>query len=130
VAVKMTIVGASSWAWAPLVAAAISGAFALVGIAANLATARRDRRAELYAQAFRTALALVEMVYRARRASENMRGVMDRYHQIHEDINFHQGWIEAQSRAMGRAYRRLILRVREATKDSIDDAFQSIESGG
>jgi hypothetical protein len=69
----------SSWAWAALVAAAVGGTIALIGIAANLAAARRDRRAGLYAEAYKAALAMVEMVYRARRASDNARSVIDRY---------------------------------------------------
>lgn len=126
----MVVAASTSWAWAPLVAAAITGTVALIGIALNLASARRDRQAELYAEAFKAALAMVEMVYRARRAGDNLRDVLDRYHQIHEDINFHQGWIETQSRPMGRAYRRLILRVRAATHDQIDEAFAAIRRGG
>jgi hypothetical protein len=106
---------ASSWTWAPLIAAAVTGTLALLGIRTNLAATRRDRRAVLYAEAFKAALAMVEMVYRARRAGDDMRGVLDRYHQLHEDINFHQGWIETESRHMGRAYRRLVLRIREKT---------------
>lgn len=75
---------------------------------------------------------MVEMVYRARRADDSGRDVIDRYHEIHEDINFHQGWIETESQVMGRAYRRLILRIREATKRHIDDAFEAARrrSGG
>jgi hypothetical protein len=114
----------SSWAWAPLVAAGIAGVFALVGILATLVTTRRDRRRELYADAFRTALALVEMVYRVQRADAyNARAVADHYHQIHEDINFHQGWIESESEEMGRAYRRLLLSIRAETRASMREGW-------
>jgi hypothetical protein len=66
-----------------------SPAFLLLGILSNLAANRRDRRRELFADAYRAALALVEMVYRVRSAdSDNARALADHYHQIHEEINF------------------------------------------
>lgn len=126
---NLLLAASDAWTWAPIGAAAVAGTLALVGIAANLAASRRDRRAELYAEAFKAALAMVEMVYRARRAGDNLRGVVDRYHQIHEDINFHQGWIEVESQEMGRAYRRLILRVRAATREPINQALAAIRQG-
>lgn len=116
-----------TWTWTPLLAAGVAGVFALVGIVTNLAATRRDRRRELYAQAYRTALALVEMVYRLRTADpDNARSLADHYHQIHEDINFHQGWIESESEEMGRAYRRLLLRIRAETEDLMRDGWSAL----
>jgi hypothetical protein len=117
----------STWTWAPLLAAGVAGVFALIGVVASLAANRRDRRRELYAEAFRAALALVEMVYRLRSADpDNARALADHYHQLHEDINFHQEWIESESEEMGRAYRRLLLRIRAETRDPMRDGWSAL----
>jgi hypothetical protein len=117
----------STWTWAPLLAAGVAGVFALIGVVASLAANRRDRRRELYAEAFRVALALVEMVYRLRSADpDNARALADHYHQLHEDINFHQEWIESESEEMGRAYRRLLLRIRAETRDPMRDGWSAL----
>lgn len=122
-------VAQSTWTWAPLVAAVVAGVFALVGILANQAASRRDRRREMYADAYRTALAMVEMVYRLRGVgADNVRDLADQFHQIHEDLNFHQGWIETQSEAMGRAYRRLVLSIRSETREPINEGWHAARS--
>jgi hypothetical protein len=116
-----------TWTWIPLVAAAVAGVFALAGIFTNLAASRRDRRRELYADAYKTALAMVEMVYRLRGAGpDNLRDLADHFHQIHEEINFHQGWIETESPEMGRAYRRLILSIRAETREPINEGWKAL----
>ena len=118
-----------TWTWVPILAAGVAGVFALIGIFASLLASRKDRRRELYAEAYRTALAMVEMVYRVRRAgSDNSRDLADRFHQIHEDINFHQGWIETESEHMGRAYRRLILRIHAETKLAIKQGWMALRT--
>lgn len=119
----------STWTWAPIAAAAVAAVVAVAGILVSQATTRRDRRRELYADAYRTALALVEMVYRVRRANaDNAQALADHFHDLHERLNFHQGWIETESNYMGRAYRRFVLSIRAETAEPLVEAWDDFHA--
>jgi hypothetical protein len=55
-----------------------------------------------------------------------MRALADHFHEIHEQINFHQAWIETESTYMGRAYRRLVLSVQAETADALEEAWDHL----
>ncbi|MEJ7783473.1 MAG: hypothetical protein WKF96_01635 [Solirubrobacteraceae bacterium] len=109
--------------WIPI-AALVAGAFALITLAINRYIDRRDRRRSLYADAYKAALAWVEMLYRVRRRDpDNPYPVADQFHKLQEDIDFHQAWICTESQALGRAYERLVLTVKALTAEDIKRAW-------
>jgi hypothetical protein len=111
--------------WIPI-AAVVAGAFSLIGIALNRYVDRRDRRRTLYAEAYKSAVAWVEMLYRVRRRDpDRPYELAVQFHEIQESIDFHQGWIDAEHVALGRAYRRLVAEIKRLTFDEIKQAWRS-----
>jgi hypothetical protein len=112
-------------AWIP-VAALVAGVFALIGIALNRYSERQDRRRSLYADAYKAALAWVEMLYRVRRRDpNNPYALADQFHCLQESIDFHQAWIESESVHLGRAYRKLVASVKKLTVQEIKAAWKA-----
>ncbi len=105
-------------------AAVAAGLFALLGLALGRLYERRDRRRTLYSEAYKAALAWVEMLYRVRRRDpEQPYELAAQFHKLQEDINFYQGWIDSESIAFGRAYQRLVLEVKAMTLPDIQAAW-------
>jgi hypothetical protein len=105
-------------------AAVAAGIFTLAGLAISRFSERRDRRRTLYSEAYRAALAWVEMLYRVRRRDpEHPYELAAQFHKLQEDIDFYQGWIESESIAFGRAYRHLVLEVKALTLPDIQAAW-------
>jgi hypothetical protein len=105
-------------------AAVAAGIFTLAGLAISRFSERRDRRRTLYSEAYRAALAWVEMLYRVRRRDpEQPYALAAQFHRLQEDIDFYQGWIESESLTFGRAYRRLVLEVKALTLPDIQAAW-------
>src|SRR5438132_12008194 len=68
---------------------------------------QRDRRRTRSAEAYKAALAWNEMLYRIRRRSdapEQRTSLVDRFHSLQEEIDFHRGWLAAEEPALGRSY--------------------------
>jgi hypothetical protein len=109
--------------WIPfgaLVAAAVS----LIGLFLNRLADRRDRRRSLYSDAYQAAVGWGELYYRVRRRDpEAEYAVAARFHEVQEQIDFHQSWIDSESVALGRAYCRLVLRTKALTLQPIRDAW-------
>ena len=111
--------------WIP-VAAVVTGAISLIGIAMNRYVDRRDRRRTLYAEAYKAAVAWVEMLYRVRRRDpQHPYELAARFHEVQECVDFHQGWIDAEHVAFGRAYRQLVSEIKRLTFDEIKEAWRS-----
>jgi hypothetical protein len=111
--------------WIP-VAALVTGALSLIGIAVNRYVDRRDRRRTLYAEAYKAAVAWVEMLYRVRRRDpERPYELAARFHEVQERVDFHQGWIDAEHVAFGRAYRQLVAEIKRLTFDEIKEAWRN-----
>lgn len=110
--------------WLP-VAALVTGVVTLAGMAWTRMNQRRDQRRTLYAESFKAALAWVEMLYRVRRRGPDQTyELAGQFHSLQEKIDFHQGWIAAESRALGRAYCRLVLVVKHLTFEPIKAAWK------
>lgn len=111
--------------WIPW-AAIVAGLFTVAtGIAGRYAD-RRDRRRDLYAAGYQAALAWVEMLYRVRRRDpERPYPLAEQFHELQEAIDFHQAWIDGESVAFGRAYRRLVMTVKALTVDEIKKAWKA-----
>jgi hypothetical protein len=109
--------------WIPI-SALIAGVISLIGLALNRAWDRRDRRRNLYADAYQAALAWGEMFYRVRRRDpERPYELAQQFHAIQEKIDFHQGWIASESKYLGRAYCRLVLQIKAFTVEHIRGAW-------
>ena len=63
-------------------------------------SAKHARRRDLYSCAFKAALAWEEMLYRVRRRAEGdeaARALINRFHELQEEVNYHQGWLQSES---------------------------------
>ena len=85
----------------------------------------QDRRRSLYSDAYRTAMAWAEMVYRVKRRSEGSAdAIVARFHDLQEQIAYHQGWLMTEAPELGRSYARLVRAVREEAEPHIQQAWQ------
>lgn len=96
-------------------AALVAGGFGLYRIAAGRKDAARDRRRDLYSEAYRTALHWCEGIYRIRRRADDHsedRELVKHFHDMQERIAYYEGWLSMESPDMGSAYRALLRAVR------------------
>lgn len=120
---------------APAVGAALVAAGAGVLLAALRALAlvvsgAQERRRELYSEAYKAAMAWREMVYRVRRRTdgdEAARALIDRFHELQERIDFYEGWIASESRAMGRSFCRLVKAIKTKTEAPLRVAWEELD---
>lgn len=86
----------------------------------------RNRRRDLYSQAYRTALEWCEAVYRVRRraadGSED-RELVKHMHDLQERIAYYQGWLCIEAADLGRSYQRFLDEVMEECKPLIQEAW-------
>jgi hypothetical protein len=111
-------------------ASAAVSAVSVAFISAALARvfAQRDRRRQMYGEAFRAALEWREMVYRIRRrdnTGEHARELVDRFHDLQERLAFYEGWIGSESKFMRRSYQRLITAAKAATRYDLEQAWNT-----
>ncbi len=73
---------------------------------------RLDEKKQTCAKALAQALAWLELPYRIRRRMSNepevLRGIVDRTHQLQEDLLFYQAWMRIELPAANEAYRALV----------------------
>ena len=104
---------------AGIAATATVSAAIIAALAAYLAT-RRDRRRQLYGEALKAALGWREMLYRVRRRQKsNQADLVDKFHDLQEQLTYYQGWIGSESRYVARSYRRLVKAVKDGTQELI-----------
>jgi hypothetical protein len=109
--------------WVPF-ASLVAAAASLFGLFVNRLSDRRDRRRSLYSDAYQAAVGWGELYYRVRRRDPGSPyEVATRFHEVQEQINFHQSWIDSESAALGRAYCRLVLRTKALTLQPIREAW-------
>ncbi len=107
--------------WAALVTAFVALA---VAISRHIAAAR-NRRRDVYSEAYRTVLEWVEMVYRVRRrvpASEP--AIIEHGHEIQERIAYYEGWLASESVSLRNSYRIFLQEVKGQTAGLIAEAWQ------
>jgi hypothetical protein len=120
--IEVTTQGGS---WIPWVAVGAVAA-AIIAALASRAADRRDRRRTLYSDAYRAGLAWVEALYRVRRRDPNKPyELAGQFHQLQEQIDFHQGWISSESSELGRAYERFISAIKQLTVEEIRSAWRN-----
>lgn len=111
--------------WVPLIGlTATLGAAVIAGLFV-WAQARRDRRRNLYSNAYKAAMSWVEMVYRVRRRCNGQeQELVARFHDAQEEISYHEGWLSTEAPALGRSYCRLVAAVREQASPLIQAAWK------
>ncbi|HWI05993.1 MAG TPA: hypothetical protein VNT54_00580 [Solirubrobacteraceae bacterium] len=116
---------------APAVAAALIAAAATLSVTLLkalgwLISGPRDRRRQLYGQAYEDAMGWLEMVYRIRRRAntdEADRALVERFHTLQERINHHRGWLGSESKYLARSYCRLVDAIKRETEPLIQAAW-------
>jgi hypothetical protein len=87
--------------------------------------AKRERRRSLYSEAVKAAVAWDEMLYRVRRRGDGAeRALIDRFHELQDDLTFHTSWVGSESKYMSRSYTKLTKGVKQATEDLIKTAWK------
>jgi hypothetical protein len=115
---------------AALIAASSAIVLAGIGRIAGYISGKRERQRDLYSQAFKAAMSWREMVYRVRRRAEGdepERVLIDRFHELQEELDYYQGWIASESPWMGRSYCRLVEEVKQKCADDINKAWDEPE---
>ncbi len=83
---------------------------------------------KLFADAYKTALAWQEMLYRVRRRAAGIseeRKLVERFHQLQEEIDYYQGLVSTESEALGLSYERFVNRVKSENNRLIQEAWES-----
>ena len=111
-------------------ASAAVSAVSVAFISAALARifAQRDRRRQMYGEAFRTALEWRETVYRVRRRDNTPahdRELVDKFHDLQERLDFYEGWIASESRFIRRSYMKLVNAAKSATREELRAAWDT-----
>lgn len=122
---------------ATLIAAGIAAASAITVAMVSVFIARvyvgRDRRRQMYGEAFRVALEWREMLYRVRRrdnAKENDRDIIDKFHELQERLDFYEGWIGSESKYLRRSFMKLVKASKDATQSDIQAAWNKRGKSG
>lgn len=98
---------------------------ALVTATAAFFSSKRDRRRQLYGEAYKVALAWREMLYRVRRRkADKTPELVDRFHDLQEQIDYYSGWIGSESKPLQRSYARLVQKVKNETKAPLQAAWE------
>lgn len=107
---------------------------ALVSVAVTILTAffafgreRHQRLISLHGEAYKAVVAWSEMVYRIRRrekGDEARRKLVERFHDIQEQMDYHKGWISVESLWLGRSYDNFVREVKHKTAPHIKAAWE------
>ena len=85
---------------------------------------RRDRRRDLYSAAYKAVVAWAEMYYRVRRRDpEKPYEIVELFHELQGEIDYHDGWISIESPELARAYREFVRLVKTKTEPTINTAW-------
>lgn len=105
-------------------AAFLAGVVALAVAAWNQYQSRRDRRRDLYSEAYKAVVSWAEMYYRVcRRDPQKPYEVVAMFHELQESIDYHEGWIGIESAPLARAYRRFVTDVKRKCEPAIRAAW-------
>ena len=112
--------------WIPILAATIAALVAAVTLAMNMTAGRRDRRRNLYSDAYRATMSWIEMAYRAYHARpDEDTAFLDGYHKLWEDVRYYQGWILMESAELGYSFALFKEAVQIVCEDVIESAWAS-----
>jgi hypothetical protein len=110
--------------WAPIFAATLAALVATVTLALNMTAARRDRRRNLYSDAYRATMSWIEMAYRTYHAKPEDDGkFLDAYHKLWEDVRYFQGWLLMESAELGYSFAQFKEAVQVVCEDVIESGW-------
>jgi hypothetical protein len=95
----------------------------LATLVTNAVKTRIDRRRNLFSEAYRVVVAWAEMYWRVCRRGKDEQAVVERFHELQEQIDFHQGWISVDDEVMGRAYDHFVREVKRRAEVPIREAW-------
>lgn len=113
-----------------LIAACVAIVLAALGGLAGYVTGKRERQRDLYSKAYKAAMGWREMLYRVRRRAagdEAERALIERFHELQEELDYYQGWIASESPWLGRSYCRLVADVKASCRQDIVAAWGETE---
>lgn len=91
-------------------------------------TGQLERQRDLFSEAYESAMAWNEMLYRLRRrarAEEANRELVNRFHQLQEKIDYYEGWTATEGRFIGKSYCRLVRAIKRETEGLIQAAWET-----
>jgi hypothetical protein len=106
-----------------VIAAIIAACVAAMSVAVAATNARRDRRRNLYGEAYRTTMSWIEMAYRAYHAAPGDREFLKMYHQLWENVRYYEGWLLFESRELGYSFARFKQAVERVCDGFIEEVW-------
>jgi hypothetical protein len=98
-------------------AAIVTGLVTLVSLVLRgvglVISGQQARQRDLFSKAYEAAMGWNEMLYRIRRRAdgdEADRALVERFHELQEQIDYYEGWTASEGRFIGKSYCRLVLR--------------------
>jgi hypothetical protein len=128
--VQSSVDPAAWWQLPAVLAALVALTGALVTLAVSGVRARRDRRRDLYAEAFAAVTAYWEYPYIVRRrrhdepAAERVR-ISEQLGKVQERISRHEAWIRIENRHVAAAYVELIAATRKIMGPQISEGWRT-----
>lgn len=112
--------------FAALVAASATILVTTLTISSGYLAEKRLRRRTLFGEAYKSAMAWLELVGRVRRRDAGRKAEVDlieRFHSLQEEILYHRGWIGSESVYMQRSYDLLVREVKRRSSLMIQEAW-------
>lgn len=107
-------------------AALIALATMLLRAAGLVLSGQQSRQRDLFSKAYGSAMAWNELLYRVRRRAntpEAEAALVDRFHDLQEQIDYYEGWTASEGAAIGRSYCFFVKEVKEATESLLQEAW-------
>ena len=89
---------------------------------------RNSERRKLYASAYKTILSWQEMLHRVRRRSNNEeenRKLINKFHDLQEELDYYQGLISSESKLLGISYKRFVNSVKDKNRYLNQQAWEA-----
>ena len=116
----------SSNVLAACITATVAVGIAVLGALSAYFASKRERRRLVYSEAVKSATSWHEMLYRVRRRHSGQEvDLVDRFHELQDELSFHHAWIGSESRYMKRSYDRLVAGSKERTAALIVAAWDA-----
>lgn len=110
-----------------VILALIPLAILMLRAAGLVISGQQSRQRDLFSKAYGSAMGWNELLYRVRRrpnTPEANAALVDRFHELQEQIDYYEGWTASEGAAIGRSYCQFVKDVKEATEALIQEAWQ------
>jgi hypothetical protein len=110
---------------ATVISALLAAFIGVVSLAVNAARATRDRRRDLYSQAYKVSMSWIEMAYRAHHCRMgDDKAFLDSYHKLWEEGRYFEGWMWTESEELGYSYQAFTEAVRSVCEPFIEGTWE------